>query len=127
MKRGGFLIEENVAMPAEWGSAAVSPSPWQSQPTSVPASSAKTTEAGVGSQTDAQAPQSDSGRKRARLKSVGDVAEELGKLYREARSKRLDVADASRLANMLSILSRILETSELEKRVAELEQRGSMH
>lgn len=60
---------------------------------------------------------------RAKLKSIGDVAHELAKLYREARSGRLDVADASRLANMLYILSRILETSELEKRVDALEAR----
>jgi len=60
---------------------------------------------------------------RAKLKSIGDVAHELAKLYREARSGRLDVADASRLANMLYILSRILETSELEKRIEALEAR----
>lgn len=102
MKQGAFLIEENVPM-----------SGWQGVPALAPLPS--------------PSPAPQEARKRIRLQSVGDVADELAKLYREARSKRLDVADASRLANMLSILSRILETSELEKRVAELEQRGSMH
>lgn len=50
---------------------------------------------------------------RAKLATSTDVSRELAKLYREARSGRIDVADASRLANMLSILSRILSDSEL--------------
>lgn len=58
---------------------------------------------------------------RAKLSTVSDVSKELAKLYREARSGRIDVADGSRLANMLSILSRMLSDSELEARVEELE------
>lgn len=65
--------------------------------------------------------------KRVRLKTVGDVSHEMAKLYREARNGRIDVSDASKLANMLSILSRILETTDLEKRIEELEQRGVTH
>lgn len=65
--------------------------------------------------------------KRVKLKTVSDVSREMAKLYREARNRKIDVADASKLANMLSILSRILETSELEKRVEQLEQRGVTH
>ncbi len=61
---------------------------------------------------------------RAKLQTVGDVSHELAKLYREARSGKIDVADASRLANMLSILSRILSDSELEARLEALEQRS---
>lgn len=75
------------------------------------------------SSTDAAEPAPGGRSVRAKLKSIGDVSHELAKLYREARSGRLDVADASRLANMLYILSRILETSELEKRVEALEAR----
>ncbi len=65
--------------------------------------------------------------KRVKLKTVGDVSREMAKLYREARNGKIDVADASKLANMLSILSRILESSDLEKRVEELEHRGVAH
>ncbi len=64
---------------------------------------------------------------RAKLATPSDVSRELAKLYREARSGRIDVADASRLANMLSILSRILSDSELETRIEVLEQRGGLH
>ena len=60
---------------------------------------------------------------RAKLSSATDVSRELAKLHREARSGRIDVADASRLANMLSILSRILSETELERRVEALEQK----
>tara|TARA_B100000405_G_scaffold302449_1_gene265777 strand:+ start:974 stop:1258 length:285 start_codon:yes stop_codon:yes gene_type:complete len=59
--------------------------------------------------------------KRVKLKTVGDVSREMAKLYREARNGKIDVSDASKLANMLSILSRILETSDLERRVEKLE------
>lgn len=61
---------------------------------------------------------------RAKLATATDVSRELARLYREARSGRIDVADASRLANMLSILARILGDSELEARIEALEQRG---
>lgn len=64
---------------------------------------------------------------RAKLATSTDVSRELAKLYREARSGRIDVADASRLANLLSILSRILSDSELEARIEALEQRGGLH
>lgn len=63
---------------------------------------------------------------RAKLASATDVSRELAKLYREARSGRIDVSDASRLANMLSILARILTDSELEARIEALERR-EMH
>lgn len=61
---------------------------------------------------------------RVKLSSVSDCSKELAKLYREARSGRIDVADASKLSNILSILSRMLTNSELEARVEELEKRG---
>ena len=64
---------------------------------------------------------------KAKLASATDISREMAKLYREARSGRIDVSDASRLANMLSILARILSDSELEARIEALEQRGSFH
>lgn len=64
---------------------------------------------------------------RARLQTISDVSHELAKLYREARSGKIDVSDASRLANLLSILARILGESVLEKRIEILEQRESIY
>lgn len=64
---------------------------------------------------------------RAKLTNATEVGRELAKLYREARSGRIKVEDASRLANMLSILARILSDSELEQRIEMLEQRGGYH
>lgn len=61
---------------------------------------------------------------KAKLSNATEVGKELAKLYREARSGRIDVSDASRLANMLSILARILSDSELEARIEALESRG---
>lgn len=58
---------------------------------------------------------------RARLRSVADVTAEVAKLYREARIGKVDTQDASRLANMLSIVARLLTDSELEARIAALE------
>lgn len=61
---------------------------------------------------------------RAKLATATDVSRELAKLYREARGGRIKVEDASRLANILAILSRILTDSELEARIEALEGRG---
>lgn len=55
------------------------------------------------------------------LTKVSHVRAELGKLYSEARNKQLDVSDASKLANMLGILHRIIADSDLEARIAEIE------
>lgn len=60
-------------------------------------------------------------RQRLPLRSAEDVRRELARLYREARGKRIEVADASRLANILQILGRLIETSDLEARVIEVE------
>tara|TARA_R110000824_G_scaffold19504_2_gene75403 strand:+ start:5262 stop:5531 length:270 start_codon:yes stop_codon:yes gene_type:complete len=60
-------------------------------------------------------------RYRARLDTVGNVSRELAKLYREARSGKIDISDASKLSNMLAIIGRIIGDSELEARISELE------
>jgi hypothetical protein len=59
------------------------------------------------------------------LRNLGDVARELGRLYRKARRGEIDVADASRLATMLGTLRQCLEAGDLERRVIELEKRGA--
>jgi hypothetical protein len=44
------------------------------------------------------------------------------RIYREARDGKRDVGDASKLAHILALIGRILEGSDLEKRIAALEQ-----
>jgi len=59
---------------------------------------------------------------RAKLQSVGDISHELGRIYREARAGKLDVAECSKLANVLAICARIITDSDLEARIERLEQ-----
>jgi hypothetical protein len=54
------------------------------------------------------------------------VRRELARLYRQARAGELEVGDASRLANILQILGRMIEGSVLERRLAELERRAEL-
>ena len=65
------------------------------------------------------------GRLRIKLTSANDVRKELGRLYREARAGRVETQDASRLANMLSIMGRLIEGSDLESRVEAMEKNQS--
>ena len=60
-------------------------------------------------------------RLRLKLATAADVRRELARLYREARAERVPVADASRLANILQILGRVIETSDIEQRLTALE------
>ena len=55
------------------------------------------------------------------LTKVSHVRAELGKLYGEARNRQIDVADASKLANMLGILHRIIADTDLEARIDAIE------
>lgn len=57
-----------------------------------------------------------------RLTTVMEVAAELGRIYRDARHKKIDAAFASRLANILAVMRQCLETAEFERRIAEIEQ-----
>jgi hypothetical protein len=56
-----------------------------------------------------------------KLVTIKDVRSELGRLYRSAKAGRTQVADASKLSNILAILARCIESSELEQRVKALE------
>jgi hypothetical protein len=58
---------------------------------------------------------------RVKLNTVADVQRELAKLYRLARSKQMDTSEASKLANILMMIARIMETSDLEARLSALE------
>ena len=60
-------------------------------------------------------------RLRCPLRTIDDVRAELARLYRDAKAGRRDVSDASRLANMLFILGRMIEGAEFEARLEKLE------
>ena len=45
---------------------------------------------------------------RVKLNTVADVQRELSKLYRLARAKKMDTSEASKLANILMLVARIM-------------------
>lgn len=61
-------------------------------------------------------------RYRAKLDSLQDVKREMAKLYRESRSGVLDVQDATKLTWMLQAVGKVIEGSDLEKRIEKLEE-----
>ena len=60
-------------------------------------------------------------RLRLKLSTATDVTRELARLYRSGKSGEIPVSDVSRLANVLQILGRLIETSDLEQRLEALE------
>jgi hypothetical protein len=60
-------------------------------------------------------------RSRLRLDTIDRVRRELVKLYREGRDGQRNTQDVSRLANVLAIVGRLIEGSDLEERIAALE------
>lgn len=60
-------------------------------------------------------------RLRLPLATIEDVRRELARLYREGKSGRREVSDVSKLANVLMILSRVIEGSSVEARIEALE------
>lgn len=61
-------------------------------------------------------------RLRIKLKTIDDVRAEMARLYREGKAGLRDVADVSRLANVLALLGRLIEGSDLEKRLTAIEE-----
>jgi hypothetical protein len=55
------------------------------------------------------------------LATLGLVASELARMYRQARRQEISASDASKLASVLAVLRQCLEASDLEKRMADLE------
>ncbi len=63
-----------------------------------------------------------SGRRyRCKLDSMQDVKREMAKVYREARSGLVDVQDATKLTWCLQAVGKVIECSDLEKRIEALE------
>ena len=56
-----------------------------------------------------------------RLATAGDVRREMADLYRQARTGQVEIADASRLAYILTQLATMLRIDDLEQRTAALE------
>jgi hypothetical protein len=60
---------------------------------------------------------------RLRLDSLQRVRREMARLYVEGKRGKRDVSDVSKLAHVLALIGRIVEGSELERRLEELEQK----
>lgn len=63
-------------------------------------------------------------RLRLPLKTMDDVKAELARLYRDGKAGKRDISDVSKLANVLSILGRLIEGVDLAGRLDALEERA---
>ena len=61
------------------------------------------------------------GRYRVKLETVQDCRREMAKVYRESRSQLIDVSDASKFVYMLGAVGKLIEVSDMEKRIEALE------
>jgi len=66
-------------------------------------------------------PQQKGQRYRAKLDTLSDIKREMAKVYREARSGAVDVQNATKLTWMLQAVGKVIEGSDLEKRIEILE------
>jgi len=55
------------------------------------------------------------------LTRIAHVRDELARLYRHARTGRIETSEATRLTYILATLAKIIEVSDLEKRIEKLE------
>ena len=62
-------------------------------------------------------------RYRCKLDTMQDVKREMAKVYRESRSELIDPAAATKLVWVLQAVGKIIEISDLEKRLEALENR----
>ena len=60
-------------------------------------------------------------RYKCKLDTLQDVRREMAKVYREARSGLVDVQDATKLTWCLQAVGKVIEGSDLEKRIEILE------
>lgn len=61
-------------------------------------------------------------RLRLPLRTIEEVKREMAALYREGKAGRRGVAEVSRLGNLLALLARAIEGSELAARLEALEE-----
>lgn len=55
------------------------------------------------------------------LKNLEQVRQEISKVYRASRDGSIEIGDASKLANILSLIGRVIEGSTVEARIKALE------
>lgn len=60
-------------------------------------------------------------RYRCKLDTIQDVKREMAKVYRESRSELIDPVTGTKLVWMLQSVARVIEGSDLEKRIEILE------
>jgi hypothetical protein len=58
-----------------------------------------------------------------KLSTIADCRREMARVYRDARTAKIDTSEASRLVYMLSQIGKLIETGQLEQRLIELENR----
>jgi hypothetical protein len=61
-----------------------------------------------------------------KLDSLRGVRRELTKVYRDMRQGKLDTQDGTRLAFVLNVIAKLIETSDLEARIEALEKQQQM-
>lgn len=64
-------------------------------------------------------------RYRCELDTANDVKREMAKLYREARSGIIGTQDATKLTWCLQAVAKVIETSDIEQRIEQLEQQAA--
>jgi len=55
------------------------------------------------------------------LKTIDDVRVEMARVYRDMRARRIDTAEGTKLAYVLSQLGKLIESCEIEQRLEALE------
>lgn len=63
------------------------------------------------------------GRYRCKLDTLADVKREMSRVYRESRSQLIDPVEATKFVWMLQSVGKVIEGSDLEKRIDALENR----
>ena len=58
-----------------------------------------------------------------KLNALEDVRREMASVYREARAGRMDASEAGRLAYILTGIGKLIEATEIEKRLAQMERK----
>lgn len=63
-------------------------------------------------------------RYRCELSTAQDIRREMAKVYRECRSDILDAQTGTKLTWMLQGIAKVIETSDIEQRIEQLEQQA---
>jgi hypothetical protein len=58
-----------------------------------------------------------------KLNELEDVRREMARVYREARGGKIDSSEAGRLAYILTGIGKLIEATEIEKRLAQMERK----